>query len=210
MRCYYACRLTSVARTRCFPRRPRPWAFVKHMTKAVPIRDCPPESRSTWLGDRSAETCGRCYGPAVLRLAPPAHPVRPFRRSVAAGDRAGLGVGQEIGRADGRSSSAWPLQPFARRRFPFARTRFWHGKSGLEDASQHSRKTRSRTLSIFSPRHFNHLRPRTPSNTNPSLILVRGPETGISGDDPRIFAMHCHRLIPDTDGKSLCLTIQLT
>ena len=35
--------------------------------------------------------------------------------------------GQEIGRPNGRFPSFWPLQPFARRRFSFARTALRHG-----------------------------------------------------------------------------------
>ena len=36
-------------------------------------------------------------------------------------------------------------------------------KIGFEDAFHHSRETRSQTFHIFSPRHFNDLRPRTSS-----------------------------------------------
>ena len=112
--------------------------------------------------------------------ASPPHVAPSFRRSAAPSGRAGLGVAQKIGRANGRSPSSW-LHLFARLRFPCTRTRFWHGKSGLEDASHHSRKTLSQTFHISSPRHFNNLRRRPLLTPYPSPILVRGPETEISG-----------------------------
>ena len=119
--------------------------------------------------------------------AAPRTPVVSFWRSAACGGRAGPGAGQEIGRANGRSLFSW-LHLFARRRFPCARRRFWHGKPGLEDAFQLSRKTRSQTPSVFSPRHFNDLGPWGPSNP-PSVPYsgTRGPESEISEGLPPYF-----------------------
>ena len=66
------------------------------------------------------------------------------------------------------------LTPSARRCFPYARTRFWRGKSGLEDAFHHSRTTRSQTLHIFSPHRLNDLGPRGRPG-QPHLYQHHGP-----------------------------------
>ena len=83
------------------------------------------------------------------------------------------------------------LPPFARRLFPCARTRFWPGKFGLEDTFHHSRKTRSQTFHIFSPRHFNDLCPRALLSRNHSRILVRGPNKRTGKGEP---PYSCHAL----------------
>ncbi len=129
--------------------------------------------------------------------------------------RGDLGWGQEIGRANGRSPSSWPLSsplpPSARRRFPCARTRFWHGKSGLEDAFHHSRKTLSQTFHIFSPRSPNDLRPRTPSNPQFRPLFWYGArKLEFRRNDAGISATFCQRHFCRRLGALLCLTIQKT
>ena len=108
--------------------------------------------------------------------AAPRTPVVSFRRPAAPSGRTGPGVGAK---SAGRSRSSYRPRPHfychGTRRFPCARTRFWHGKSGLEDAFHHSRKTRSQTFHIFSPGYLNDLRPRTPSNSRSVSYSGAGP-----------------------------------
>ena len=106
-------------------------------------------------------------------------PVVSFRRPAAPSGRAGPGVGEKIGRANGRSRSSYRPRPHsnrhATRRFPCARTRFWHGKSGLEDTFHYFRECRSQTFFIFSPPRFNDLRPPTPPNSRSVPYSGAGP-----------------------------------
>ena len=107
--------------------------------------------------------------------AAPRTPVVSFWRSAACGGRAGLGVGKKIGRGNGRSTFSW-LHLFARHRFPCAKTRFWHGKSGLECSFHHPRESLSQTFHVFSPRYFNNLLPGSTSSS---------PSVPYSGTGPR-------------------------
>ncbi len=63
----------------------------------------------------------------------------------------------------------------ARRRFLSARTRFWYGKSGLEDPSDYSRKTPSQSFHFFSPRRLNDLGPWGSSNPQSVPYSGTGP-----------------------------------
>ena len=141
----------------------------------------------------------------------PETPVVSFRRSVAASGRAGLGWGKKSAVPTADPPLPATRYTLARRRFPCARTRFSHGKSGLEDAFHHSPKPLSQTFHIFSPHRLNNLRPRTPyspqsvpySGTGPrkrnlggmTLVFLPLSATGISpGSWERYYVSQFRRL----------------
>ncbi len=72
-------------------------------------------------------------------------------------------------------------------RWDCATRRFWHGKSGLEDASDYSRKTPSQTFHIFSPRRLNDLGPWVPSNPQSVPYSGTGPRKRNLGGMTLVF-----------------------
>ena len=101
------------------------------------------------------------------------------------------------------------LPPFARRRFPCARTRFWHGKSGFEDTFHHSRKNPVAHFSHFFSSPFQRLVPPGPSSPGITPVSWYRAQTREPGrESRRILATRCHGHSESSFEEPLCPTNQ--